>query len=150
MGCRGVSTKPPPSFAGCLDWDPNSTDAAHHLGVSLYKQGLEAEAKPYFEQVRRREPERLETLYYQALIRFQEGDYPGSLSLLNRVLALQEDHISAHYKAAQVNSKLGRRKEAQRLLRAFKRLELQQERSRKERFHIYAGVGDDFSVFGSR
>ena len=133
-----------------LSLDPDSNDAAHHLGVSLYKQGLETEAKPYFEQVRRREPDRVETLYYQALIRFQEGDYASSLSLLSRVLILQEDHISAHYKAAQVNAKLGRRTEAQRLLREFKRLELQQERSRKERFHIYAGVGDDFSVFGSK
>lgn len=133
-----------------LRLDPESTDAAHHLGVSLYKQGLEAEAKPFFTQVRQREPDRVETLYYLALIRFQEGDYANSLSLLSRVLTLQEDHISAHYKAAQVNAKLGRRTEAQRLLREFKRLELQQERSRKERFHIYAGVGDDFSVFGTK
>lgn len=133
-----------------LRLDPDSADAAHHLGVSLYKQGLESKAGPYFEQVRRKEPDRVETLYYLALIRFQEGDYAGSLSLLNRVMALQEDHISAHYKAAQVNAKLGRGTEAQRLLREFKRLELRQERSRKERFHIYAGIGDDFSVFGSR
>ncbi|MDE2928519.1 MAG: tetratricopeptide repeat protein [Acidobacteriota bacterium] len=133
-----------------LRLDPESTDAAHHLGVSLYKQGLEAEAKPFFTQVRQREPDRVETLYYLALIRFQEGDYPKSLGLLSRVLTLQEDHISAHYKAAQVNAKLGRRTEAQGLLREFKRLELQRERSRKERFHIYAGVGDDFSVFGTK
>ena len=130
--------------------DSNHTGAAQRLGIGLYKQGLEVEAWDLFEQVLTRQPDRVEALYYQALIRFQQGDYRQSLALLSRVLELDEKHIAAHYKLAQVHVKLGEKETAARFLERFNQLSLERERTRGDRLRIYAGVEEGFPAFKSK
>ena len=68
-------------------------------------------------------------LYYRALVLFQQRDYERALTPLTHVLELDPNHLSGHFKVAQVCMKLGRKERASKYLKRFQELSQERERS---------------------
>ncbi len=86
---------------------PDHLEATHRYGVNLYKRGAAEQAWEPFGRVLERTPNRVEALYYRSLILFQRSHYKGAESLLQKLLALDQRHVAAHFKLAQIYARTG-------------------------------------------
>ena len=95
-----------------LRLQPSHLEATHRFGVNLYKQGSPDKAWEAFKEVLQREPKRVEALYYQSLILLLKDDYVKGAALLQKLLTLDEQHVAAYFKLAQIYTRLGKKEEA--------------------------------------
>ena len=78
-----------------------------------------------FGRVLREDPERIEALYYRARILWLRNDYREAELLLKQVLSLDPKHAAAHFKLAQVYTRLGEMEAASRHRERYQSLRAQ-------------------------
>ena len=105
-----------------LSRQPDHLEATHRYGVNLYKRGDAEQAWEPFGRVLARAPKRVEALYYRSLILFQRTHYRRAEALLKKLLDLDQRHVAAHFKLAQIYARLGEAEKAAKAKQRYQEL----------------------------
>lgn len=80
--------------------------------LALHRAGRLTEAEQAYLQILAAQPNDYHALHFLGVLRGQGGDMAGSIELISRSLALQDNNALAHFHLAEAQRQLGRRPEA--------------------------------------
>lgn len=90
----------------------------------LYQEGHSKRALPFLNRALRSNPDERDALYLKGRIRFEDGDLANAAKLLERVVELDPLDDQSRYLLSQAYHRLGRKSDGEKMLAAYRGLEL--------------------------
>ncbi|MDB5340547.1 MAG: tetratricopeptide repeat protein [Planctomycetaceae bacterium] len=90
----------------------------------LYQEGHSKQALPFLNRVLRSSPNERDALYLKGRIQFEDGDLANAAKLLERVVELDPLDDQSRYLLSQAYHRLGRKSDGEKMLAAYRGLEL--------------------------
>ena len=115
--------------------DPEFHDIQFHVGMVLTELGRAKEALPHLQKAVSQNPTKGEALFYLGVAYFDVGQYTEAVGALQKAVSLPltpKRLRATHYQLWMACRKLGDSAEADRQLQIFRKLEAQEEATRKE------------------
>ena len=106
----------------CLQLEPGHSGAHFLIGWTWLGEGDLEKAKAEFAQALTSDPGSVESLYWSATVELRLGSRPAAVRLLEKAIAVDPDHTSAHYELARAYAAEGQPDKAAKQFEEFRRL----------------------------
>ena len=98
----GLSTEALQTFRQALTLAPHDTDILKEMGIACYKAGKAAEAAPYLQEARKRDPDNVLTMVYLARVFETLGKNDEAIALFKEVESKTVDDEEVYYTMAMI------------------------------------------------